>query len=399
MRPVTSRAWSICRKHQLIGRDMLLHRNLSESWSHIQGQLFPRLQEEVGPLQECHRRLVAVLEMARIEAFVQMIHGLPGRPPADRFALARAYTAKAVLNLPTTAMLIDRLQVDAALRRLCGWEFVRSIPSETTFSRAFDEFAGYGLPERVHEALVKRTLGDDHIVGHISRDATAIEVREKPVKVEQPAEEPKRKRGRPRNGEVMPAKEPRRLERQGAMSLSQMLADLPTACDVGAKRNAKGYKTSWTGYKLHIDTADGDIPVSCILTSASVHDSQVAIPLATMTSARCTNLYDLMDSAYDAPEIKEKSHALGHVPIIDHKTRRGEKEAIAAEARARRVAGYELAEDLRYDQRSSAERVNANLKDNCGGKFVRVRGPAKVMCHLMFGIVVIAAEQLLRLVT
>ena len=125
MRPVTSRAWSFCRKHQLIGRDMLLHQHLSESWSHIQGQLFPRLQEEVGPLLECHRRLVAVLEMARIEAFVQMIHGLPGRPPADRFALARAYTAKAVLNLPTTAMLIDRLQVDAALRRLCGWEFVQ----------------------------------------------------------------------------------------------------------------------------------------------------------------------------------------------------------------------------------------------------------------------------------
>ena len=30
------------------------------------------------------------------------------------------------------------------------------------------------------------------------------------------------------------------------------------------------------GYKLHIDTADGDIPVSCFLTSASVHESQVA---------------------------------------------------------------------------------------------------------------------------
>jgi hypothetical protein len=66
-------------------------------------------------------------------------------------------------------------------------------------------------------------------------------------------------------------------------------------------RNAKGHKTSWIGYKLHIDTADGDIPVSCLLTSASVHDSQVALPLATITSGRVTNLYDLMDSAYDAP--------------------------------------------------------------------------------------------------
>jgi hypothetical protein len=52
---------------------------------------------------------------------------------------------------------------------------------------------------------------------------------------------------------------------------------------------------------------DGDIPVSAVLISASPHDSHVAIPLAQMTSERLTNLYDLMDSAYDAPEIREFS--------------------------------------------------------------------------------------------
>ena len=56
-----------------------------------------------------------------------------------------------------------------------------------------------------------------------------------------------------------------------------MLADLPRACDVGSKRNAKGHTTSWIGSKLHVDTADGGIPISCIMTSASTHDSQVAI--------------------------------------------------------------------------------------------------------------------------
>jgi hypothetical protein len=34
-----------------------------------------------------------------------------------------------------------------------------------------------------------------------------------------------------------------------------------------------------TGYKLHCDVADGGIPISCVLTAASVHDGQVAIPL------------------------------------------------------------------------------------------------------------------------
>lgn len=378
---------------------MPLLEQLSSSWHHIQAHLFPWLRAEIGPLTEDHRRLITVLEMSRVEAFVPLRDGGPGRPVDDRQALARAFIAKAVLNLPTTAALIERLAVDATLRRLCGWERAAEVPGEWTFSRAAAEFADMGLADRAHAALIERTL-KDHLVGHIARDATSIEAREKPVRREKPpAEIAKRKRGRPRKGCVVAVKQPRRLERQAGQTLPEMLADLPISCDVGTKRNAKGYKTSWIGYKLHIDTADGDIPVTCLLTSASVHDSQVAIPLAMMTSARVIYLYDLMDSAYDAPEIRDKSRELGHVPIIDHKTRRGEKAAIEAEARARRKAGYRPAEDVRYNQRSAAERVNSNLKDNCGGAFVRVRGHAKVFSHLMFGIVVLTAEQLMRLVT
>ena len=92
------------------------------------------------------------------------------------------------------------------------------------------------------------------------------------------------------------------------------MALLPDALQQYRTQN---HTTSWIGYKLHIDAADGGIPVSCILTSASLHDSQVAIPLATMSAERVTNLYDLMDSAYDAPEIGWHSYLLGHVPIID----------------------------------------------------------------------------------
>jgi hypothetical protein len=43
------------------------------------------------------------------------------------------------------------------------------------------------------------------------------------------------------------------------------------------------------------------------------------------------------------------------------------------------------------------ERVNARIKDEFGGKHVRVRGAAKVMAHLMFGIVALTVDQLLRL--
>jgi hypothetical protein len=378
---------------------MPLSAMLSDCWRRIQGDLFPWLEEELGPLSDKHKQIITVFEVARIEVFVEAWSGLPGRPPAERAPLARSFVAKAVLGLPTTAMLIERLDVDKTLRRLCGWQRRTAVPSEATFSRAFAEFAANDLPARVHEALIERTLAD-RLVGHISRDATAIEAREQPVRAAAAPERPKRKRGRPKKAEVVAKKEPRRLQRQAGMTLPEMLADLPISCNVGTKRNAKGHKESWIGYKLHLDVADGDIPISCLMTSASLHDSQVAIPLATITARRVSNCYDLMDSAYDAPEIWETSRALGHVPIIDRHPRSvtGGKIEIAAQALARRHANYRLAEDVRYNERSAAERVNGAVKDNYGGRYVRVRGHAKVFCHLMFGIVALTVDQLMRLV-
>ena len=200
-------------------------------------------------------------------------------------------------------------------------------------------------------------------------------------------------------GEEKP-KQPERLERQvNGMDLDEMLDELPKVCDHGAKKNAKGFLEAWRGYKLHIDTADSGVPLSAILTSASVHDSQVAIPLAVMTAGRVTNLYDLMDAAYDAREIHQMSERLGHVPIIDVNPRRDKllKEELDREARARRVAGHVSPESVRFRIRSGVERTNARLKDEFGGRHVRVRGHSKVACHLMFGILALAADQLIRL--
>ena len=57
-------------------------------------------------------------------------------------------------------------------------------------------------------------------------------------------------------------------------------------CDVGAKKNSKGYKPAWIGYKLHVDVNDCGLPISAVLTAASLHDSQVAVQLMKMTSER-----------------------------------------------------------------------------------------------------------------
>jgi len=383
---------------------MALVKTLSQYWLRIQSSLFPWLEEELGEVTGKEQKLVTTLELVGIERFTVFSRSLRGRPTKERAAIARAFVAKAVYNMPTNRSLLDRLASDKKLRRICGWEQKSDIPSESTFSRAFAEFSESQLPACVHQAMISENLSED-IISHISRDATEIEAREKTAKetkaeTESDEKKPKRKLGRPKKGEES-IKDPTRLERQWSMTLEEMLSDLPRQCDVGTKTNSKGLKKSWIGFKFHLDSADGQIPVSCILTSASTHESQVALPLATMTSQRVINLYDLMDSSYDAPIIREHSKSLGHVPIIDINPRRNAKlkEELRAEARRFELINLERPEDRRYKERTNVERVYARLKDEFGGRMIRVRGWAKVMTHLMFGILALTADQLMRLVT
>ena len=375
-----------------------LREGLSQSWLIIQGSLFPWLQEELGALTEKQQQLVTILELIRIEEHVNDYYGGVGRPPKSRAAIARAFIAKMVYNMPTTRMLLERLESDKTLRSLCGWEYRYQIPHESVFSRANQDFSESRLPERVHEAMIQSRYAQE-IIGHISRDSTAIHAREKAVKKESSSKPEAKKRGHPKKGEERP-KEMTRIERQAAgMPLAAMLEDLPKPCDVGTKQNSKGYKSSWIGYKLHIDAADGGIPITCLLSSASLHDSQAAIPLAEITSKRVCNLSDLMDAAYDAPGIHSHSRTLGHVPIIDSNPRTTErKQAMAAENKARATTSLKPAEAVRYNERSTVERVNGRLKDEFGGRHLRVRGHAKVMCHLMFGILALTADQFMRMI-
>lgn len=356
---------------------------ISSIWYGIQSSLFPFLEEELGSLTEMHRKLSATLEVIRVEEYIRNEYWF-GRPPDDRKALGRAFVGKAAYNESSTRAFRDRILSDPVLRRICGWEKKSDVPSEPTFSRAFTEFAESKLCERVHKALIGRTLSD-HLFGHISQDGTEIEVREKPVAKPTTEPKPKRKRGRPRKGEEQ-IPDTTRIERQMTMTVDEMVAELPTACDRGTKRNSKGHMESWNGYKLHIDVADGQIPISCLLTSASLHDSQASIPLTAMTYQRVTSLYELKDSAYDCQHIADYSRSLGHVPIVDPNPRNGETREL------------DPAQKIRFRERSAAERVNARLKDEFGGRMIRVRGAKKVMAHLMFGILALTADQLLRMI-
>jgi transposase len=98
---------------------------------------------------------------------------------------------------------------------------------------------------------------------------------------------------------------------------------------------------------LHWDVADGQIPISAVLTGAKVQ-----------------------------------------------RVRAGESFVVPKNLSRQ----FSLAEKERYKERTMVERANARLKDEFGGREIRVRGAAKVMAHLMFGVLALTVDQILKLV-
>ena len=68
-------------------------------WQSIQHALFPQLERVLGPLTEKQQQLVQTLE---VKQMIPRRLPVPGRPPKDRAAMARAFVAKAVYDMPTT---------------------------------------------------------------------------------------------------------------------------------------------------------------------------------------------------------------------------------------------------------------------------------------------------------
>jgi Transposase DDE domain/Transposase domain (DUF772) len=372
----------------------------------LQTELFPVLESKIGPLSKQSQLLAALVSLQSLTRWVSERRAYTGRRPCDRLCLATAFFAKAVYNLPSTRHLMQRLHSDTPLRRLCGWERPEQVPTEATFSRAFAEFAARNLPAQIHEALVRETQ-QGRVIAHIARDSTAIAARQRlPEDRKKTAPAPKPAAHRPyqtKNGwrqrrpggkkgphpRAQAAKRGPRLQRQLQMTLPEMLADLPQQCSLGVKTSSQGHRQYWRGFKLHWDVADGGrIPISCILTSASVHDSQVAIPLMQMSAERVRWQCELMDSAYDAKLIRTHSKKLRHQALIQPNP---------SHVRSALENAFSEEDKQRFKKRTIVEQLNGRLKDEFGGRLIYFRGASKIMTHLMFGIVALTVDELLRL--
>jgi hypothetical protein len=375
---------------------MTFREALSKFWSNVQYTLFPQLEQDLGELSSEYKKLISILELVRIEDFIPYTRFNAGRPIKERNAIARACIAKIVLKLPYTKQVVKLLRSDKQLRLICGFDAFKKVPSESTFSRAFKEFADSSLPDKVHQVLINEVY-KNKIIGHVVIDSTPIEVREKHQK-----KESKQKRNKLKEAKKKARKAGELNRRQKQLkekNLDKMIQDLPKYCDKGMKKGAQGYTVTWKGYKLHAAVDDHCVPIAVIVTSASLNDCEAAIPLMSKSNMVARNFYDLMDAAYSHPEIKEHSIALGHVPVIDqcpHNTQqKAEKEA---EKERKKILNFQTAEDKRYKERFAKERFNAFYKDFNGGSNIFYRGHSKVSCHVMFGVLTVAAATIISLI-
>ncbi|MCY4153604.1 MAG: hypothetical protein OXE94_15440 [Aestuariivita sp.] len=63
---------------------MPLANTIADIWKRFQGELFPNLTQDLGPLTPNHQRFVTVLDLKPVETFIQTHSSGRGRPLEDR---------------------------------------------------------------------------------------------------------------------------------------------------------------------------------------------------------------------------------------------------------------------------------------------------------------------------
>ena len=95
------------------------------SWlkAKVQVDLFPILQTYFSdPMTDKQKRLITILEILQVEDYVKTPElQWMGRKLVDRYAIARAFVAKAVYRFPTTRALMEGLDTMPNLRGICGF--------------------------------------------------------------------------------------------------------------------------------------------------------------------------------------------------------------------------------------------------------------------------------------
>jgi hypothetical protein len=332
-----------------------------------QEEIFPELRADFGYLTNKHEQLIQLLDLINLDVIYprKLWDKFFGRPSANRHSFVKSFLAKAVWNIAETKDLIAYLQVDRALRVVCGFDGRKNkVPSESSFSREFKRISDLNIAGKIHEQLIEQHCSAE-LYEHLAIDASSIEVAEKAV---------------------VTTKVERTVAEQRDKSTKQIIADLPAACNYGTKKNSNGNGYKWKGYKLHAIVNEYNVPIAAMVTSASVNDSLCAIPLFRIAELRVDGLYYLMDKAYDAGAIRAEISEAGKVALIDYKANRNGK-----------ASGEFIGNQVeRYKKRTFAESHFSQLKLQYLPRYILYRGIKKVSSLLNFALAVITAVQIVK---
>ncbi len=279
-------------------------------------------------------------------------------------ALWHSYLAGYVLNIPTVASLIRRLQSDAALCVVCGLN-PAAIPSEATYSRFVAKLTNRrGLVRRAIRIAVRK-------LGHHLPDLGKIVA----------------------------------IDSSDITAYSQSRRPSDPDAHWAKKKNKHGRDHWWFGYKVHLVVdATHELPLHVEVTSANMSDSQSLIPVLRHAAWTVTPTHVLADAGYDATQnyafIRNEMNA---VPIIKL-NKRGAKEDDRPRHRSK---GQILAYGLRkfsgidrlspqwqswYDMRVGAERVLSRAKEFRRLASVHHRGLLKVTLHCYLSTLTVVAS-------
>ena len=202
-----------------------------------------------------------------------------------------ALIAKQILRISTTSELVRQLKENPVLRYNCGFEVLSKVPSEATFSRFVDKLSESDALLKLFTDLVVQAKELGIVDGsHISIDSTKVDAFE--------ASKPKKD-----------------------------IVDDGTNPNWGMKRDTHGNNIRWFGWKLHIlSDSHSELPLSVMVTSASVHDGTIAVTLieAFLKQYRraFSPSYYAMDSGYDYKSVYDAIiNQFEAIPIIAYNQR------------------------------------------------------------------------------
>jgi hypothetical protein len=138
-------------------------------------------------------------------------------------------------------------------------------------------------------------------------------------------------------------------------------------------------------YKLHLDVSDGGFLLTACVTSAPVHDSQLAIPMEKLTEQKVQFGYRVMDAGYDAKTIHDFILSRERIPVIDPNNRGNENRPRCIRQNRNGIKSV-----------PAVERSNSHLNDSFIPRAIFVKGITKVSCVLMAAVVCLAALKYLQ---